>query len=95
MSTKKLIVALDFSNSEEVSQIINILNPEKCILKVGLQLYLSEGESILDLLTNKGFEIFLDLKLHDIPNTVNKAVEEIAQFNICLLYTSPSPRDPM
>ena len=69
MSTKKLIVALDFSNSEEVAQIVNLLNPEKCILKVGLQLYLAEGESILDLLTNKGFEIFLDLKLHDIPNT--------------------------
>ena len=84
MSTKKLIVALDFSNSEEVSQIINFLNPEKCVLKVGLQLYLAEGESILDLLTNKGFEIFLDLKLHDIPNTVNKAVEEIAQFNILM-----------
>ena len=84
MSTKKLIVALDFSNSEEVSQIINFLNPEKCILKVGLQLYLAEGESILDLLTNKGFEIFLDLKLHDIPSTVNKAVEEIAQFNILM-----------
>ena len=84
MSTKKLIVALDFSNTEEVSQIINFLNPEKCILKVGLQLYLAEGESILDLLTNKGFEIFLDLKLHDIPNTVNKAVEEIAQFNILM-----------
>ena len=84
MSTKKLIVALDFSNSEEVSQIVNFLNPEKCILKVGLQLYLAEGESILDLLTNKGFEIFLDLKLHDIPNTVNKAVEEIAQFNILM-----------
>ena len=84
MSTKKLIVALDFSNSEEVSQIINFLNPEKCILKVGLQLYLAEGESILDLLTNKGFEIFLDLKLHDIPNTVNKAVKEIAQFNILM-----------
>ena len=84
MSAKKLIVALDFSNSEEVSQIVNFLDPEKCILKVGLQLYLAEGESILDLLTNKGFEIFLDLKLHDIPNTVNKAVEQIAQFNILM-----------
>ena len=84
MSTKKLIVALDFSNAEEVAQIINFLNPEKCILKVGLQLYLAEGKGILDLLTSKGFEIFLDLKLHDIPNTVNKAVEEIAQFNILM-----------
>ena len=84
MSTKKLIVALDFSNAEEVAQIINFLSPEKCILKVGLQLYLAEGKGILDLLTSKGFEIFLDLKLHDIPNTVNKAVEEIAQFNILM-----------
>ena len=84
MSTKKLIVALDFSNAKEVAQITSLLDPQKCVLKVGLQLYLAEGQTILKQLTDQGFEIFLDLKLHDIPNTVHKAVAEIAQFNVLM-----------
>ena len=84
MSTKKLIVALDFSNAEEVVQITSLLDPQKCVLKVGLQLYLAEGQTILKQLTDQGFDIFLDLKLHDIPNTVHKAVAEIAQFNVLM-----------
>ena len=84
MSTKRLIVALDFSNSEEVAQITSLLDPQKCVLKVGLQLYLAEGQTILKQLTDQGFKIFLDLKLHDIPNTVHKAVAEIAQFNVLM-----------
>jgi orotidine-5'-phosphate decarboxylase len=84
MSTKKLIVALDFSNAKEVTQITNLLDPQTCVLKVGLQLYLAEGQTILKQLTDQGFEIFLDLKLHDIPNTVHKAVAEIAQFNVLM-----------
>lgn len=84
MSKKKLIVALDFSNAEEVAQITSLLDPQTCVLKVGLQLYLAEGQTILEQLTDQGFEIFLDLKLHDIPNTVHKAVAEIAQFNVLM-----------
>jgi len=84
MSTKKLIVALDFSNAKEVAQITSLLDPQKCVLKVGLQLYLAEGQTILKQLTDQGFDIFLDLKLHDIPNTVHKAVAEIAQFNVLM-----------
>ena len=84
MSTKKLIVALDFSNAEEVAQITSLLDPQTCVLKVGLQLYLAEGQTILKQLTDQGFDIFLDLKLHDIPNTVHKAVAEIAQFNVLM-----------
>ena len=84
MSTKKLIVALDFSNAEEVAQITSLLDPQTCVLKVGLQLYLAEGQTILKQLTDQGFEVFLDLKLHDIPNTVHKAVAEIAQFNVLM-----------
>jgi len=84
MPTKKLIVALDFSNAEEVAQITSLLDPQTCVLKVGLQLYLAEGQTILKQLTDQGFDIFLDLKLHDIPNTVHKAVAEIAQFNVLM-----------
>ena len=60
------------------------LDPQKCIVKVGLQLFISEGPKVLDFLSQRGFEIFLDLKLHDIPNTVRKAVEEISQYNVKL-----------
>ena len=84
MSNKRLIIALDFKNIDEMSHFISNLDPQKCIVKVGLQLFISEGPKVLDFLSQRGFEIFLDLKLHDIPNTVRKAVEEISQYNVKL-----------
>ena len=84
MSSKRLIVALDFKNFDEMSEFVARLDPNLCVVKVGLQLFISEGNKVLDFLSSKGFEIFLDLKLHDIPNTVNKAIVEIAQFNVLM-----------
>ena len=84
MSNKRLIIALDFKNIDEMSYFISNLDPQKCIVKVGLQLFISEGPKVLDFLSQSGFEIFLDLKLHDIPNTVRKSVEEISQYNVKL-----------
>ena len=84
MSNKRLIIALDFKNIDEMSNFISKLDPQKCIAKVGLQLFISEGPKVLEFLSHKGFEIFLDLKLHDIPNTVKKSVEEISQYNVKL-----------
>ena len=84
MSNKRLIIALDFKNIDEMSYFISNLDPQKCIVKVGLQLFISEGPKVLDFLSQNGFEIFLDLKLHDIPNTVRKSVEEISQYNVKL-----------
>ena len=84
MSNKRLIIALDFKNIDEMSHLISSLDPHKCIVKVGLQLFISEGPKVLDFLSQRGFEIFLDLKLHDIPNTVRKSVEEISQYNVKL-----------
>ena len=84
MSNKRLIIALDFKNIDEMSHFISNLDPQKCIVKVGLQLFISEGPKVLDFLSQRGFEIFLDLKLHDIPNTVRKSVEEISQLNVKL-----------
>ena len=82
MSNKRLIVALDYSNIEDVKALLSQLNPNRCMVKVGLQLYLSQRESILEMISNAGFDIFLDLKLHDIPNTVSKALSEIEKFNV-------------
>ena len=84
MSNKRLIIALDFKNIDEMSHFISNLDPQKCIVKVGLQLFISEGPKVLEFLSQRGFEIFLDLKLHDIPNTVRKSVEQISQYNVKL-----------
>jgi len=82
MSNKRLIVALDYSDKDDVKALLSQLNPNRCMVKVGLQLYLSQRESILEMISNAGFEIFLDLKLLDIPNTVSKALNEIDKFNV-------------
>jgi len=84
MSSKRLIVALDFKNFDEMSEFVAKLDPNSCIVKVGLQLFIAEGEKVLEFLSLKGFEIFLDLKLHDIPNTVHKAVQKIAEYNVSM-----------
>ena len=84
MAHKKLIVALDFKNFDEMSKFAEKLDPNKCIVKVGLQLFISDGLRVLDYLSHKGFDIFLDLKLHDIPNTVMKAIEQITKFNVLM-----------
>ena len=70
MSNKRLIVALDTNNLSKAKEIVSHLNPEHCMAKVGLELFISQREKILEYLTSENFEIFLDLKLHDIPNTV-------------------------
>ena len=84
MSQRKLIIALDFANLNDVKKIVEHIDPQQSMVKVGLQLYLAEGKRVLDYLSEKGFTIFLDLKLHDIPNTVNKAVKEISNFNVAM-----------
>ena len=82
MSKRKLIIALDFASLDGVKKIVDNIDPQQLMVKVGLELYLAEGKKVLDYLSEKGFKIFLDLKLHDIPNTVNKAVKEISKFNV-------------
>ena len=81
---KKLIVALDFDNADKALYFLKNLDPNKCLVKVGLELFISEGWKILDLISERGFEIFLDLKLHDIPNTVAKSIKKISNFNVAL-----------
>ena len=77
LKPKQIIVALDFDSIEEANSIVKFLDPEIYRLKVGKQLYASEGPKILEILNKKGFDIFLDLKLHDIPNTVYKALKNL------------------
>ena len=63
LKPKQIIVALDFNSIEEANSIINFLDPEIYRLKIGKQLFASEGPRVLELLNKKGFDIFLDLSL--------------------------------
>ena len=82
MISKRLIIALDTDDLNLVKKLSAFFDPKLCLMKVGLQLYIAHGKEVLDYLSEQGFEIFLDSKLHDIPNTVAKAIKEIQKFNI-------------
>ena len=82
LKPKQVIVALDFDSIEEVNSIVNLLDPEMFRLKIGKQLYAGEGPKIIEHLNKKGFDIFLDLKLHDIPNTVFKALKILLNHKV-------------
>ena len=70
-----IIVAIDEINFLKASKIIDELNCEICMVKIGSISFNSIGNEIISYANNKGFDIFLDLKLHDIPNTVKKSIE--------------------
>jgi len=75
MQNKSIIVALDTVTLKETSSIIAELDPSKCMVKVGSVLFNANGRAALDLVANAGFEIFFDIKFHDIPNTVKSSIE--------------------
>tara|TARA_B100000242_G_scaffold40579_1_gene24241 strand:+ start:1168 stop:1866 length:699 start_codon:yes stop_codon:yes gene_type:complete len=82
LKPKQIIVALDFDSIEEANAIVKLLDPEIYRLKIGKQLYAGEGPKILENLNEKGFDLFLDLKLHDIPNTVYKTLKNLLSHKI-------------
>ena len=88
--TNMLIVALDFSNEKMALNFIDPLSPEDCILKVGLQLYVAEGPNFVQKLVRKGFKVFLDLKFHDIPNTVAGACRSAADLGVWMINVHAS-----
>tara|TARA_Y100000385_G_scaffold283445_1_gene339580 strand:+ start:2991 stop:3668 length:678 start_codon:yes stop_codon:yes gene_type:complete len=85
IDTKKIIIALDYSNKEEVYKFIDNIDPNLCRLKIGKELFTKYGPSTLKEIHNKGFEVFLDLKFHDIPTTVYKACIAAFSLNIWML----------
>ena len=84
-----LIVALDL-NHQEALKLAKKLDPKECNLKVGSQLFTSSGPEIVLKLKDLGFNIFLDLKFHDIPNTVNHAVRSCLDLGIWMLNVHAS-----
>ncbi|MEH7305915.1 orotidine-5'-phosphate decarboxylase [Neobacillus drentensis] len=80
-----LIIALDFANGGEVNQFLTPFEGKELFVKVGMELFYQEGPSIIHQLKDKGHRIFLDLKLHDIPNTVKSAMKGLARLECDLV----------
>lgn len=80
-----LIIALDFSSKQEVFQFLDKFNGESLFVKVGMELFYQEGPAIISELKEKNHQVFLDLKLHDIPNTVHKAMKGLARLGADLV----------
>ena len=79
---KAVIIACDFKDKEETLNFLNKFENEKLYLKIGMELFYSEGPEIVREIKKRGHKIFLDLKLHDIPNTVEKAMKSLANLNV-------------
>ena len=79
-----IIVALDLDQKSAL-ELANKIDPQDCKVKVGSQLFTASGPKVIKELKNLGFEIFLDLKFHDIPNTVRKAVETAIEMGVWML----------
>ncbi len=85
MLTNRLIVALDFPDAASALSLVDRLEGSTNWFKVGLELYIAEGNSLVAELQRRGCSIFLDLKLHDIPNTVAGAVRSAARLGVNML----------
>ncbi len=79
---KDVIIACDFSTKQAVMDFLDRFKEEKPFVKIGMELYYAEGPEIVREIKYRGHKIFLDLKLHDIPNTVKKAMAVLARLDV-------------
>ena len=88
--SKNIIVAVDEYHLDAFKNIVDSLDPDLCMIKVGSVSFNSLGHEAVLYASNKGFDIFLDLKLHDIPNTVKKSIEglKVLPINMLTIHTS-------
>jgi orotidine-5'-phosphate decarboxylase len=84
-SAEKIIVALDVATSKDALRISSLLAEDVGLFKIGLQIYTAEGPALVRSISSLGPKVFLDLKLHDIPNTVAKAVAAAGKFGVRML----------
>ena len=91
---KDVIVACDFKSAEDTFAFLDKFTEEKPFVKIGMELYYAEGPQIVKDIKARGHKIFLDLKLHDIPNTVKKAMSVLSRLDvdICNLHAAGTKR---
>jgi orotidine-5'-phosphate decarboxylase len=85
-----IIVVLDYPNAAAALTLVNQLSPELCRLKVGKELFVAAGPDFIRQLVAKGFDVFLDLKFHDIPNTVAQACVAAANLGVWMINVHAS-----
>jgi orotidine-5'-phosphate decarboxylase len=85
MRDPKIIVALDFSDARQAIEFSRKVSPDQCRLKIGKELFTSAGPALVEELVAYGYDIFLDLKFHDIPNTVRQASSAAAKLGVWML----------
>ncbi|MEJ2643999.1 MAG: orotidine-5'-phosphate decarboxylase [Gammaproteobacteria bacterium] len=81
----RVIVALDYPTAEQAIALVERLRPDLCRLKVGKELFTRAGPALVDRLVKEGFDVFLDLKFHDIPNTVARACAAAADLGVWMM----------
>ena len=90
MDSNPVIVALDFADRQQALALVEQLSPEQCRLKVGKEMFTLFGPEFVKELISRGFDVFLDLKFHDIPNTVAKAVAAAAELGVWMVNVHAS-----
>lgn len=94
-SDSKIIVALDYADAKSALALVNQLDPSLCKLKIGKELFTATGPQLVETIVNQGFKLFLDLKFHDIPNTVAKACTAASNLGVWMLNVHASGGLPM
>ncbi len=79
---REVIVALDFSSAKQTMEFLSMFTGEKPYVKIGMELYYAEGPQVVRDVKTRGHAVFLDLKLHDIPNTVKKAMRVLSELGV-------------
>ncbi len=92
---KDVIIALDFDSKEKTLAFLDQFTEEKPFVKIGMELYYAEGPAIVREIKARGHKIFLDLKLHDIPNTVGKAMAVLAGLDVDMTNLHAAGTKPM
>ena len=90
MNTKPLLIALDYNRGADALALAAQLSPDLCRLKIGKELYTREGRQLVEALQGIGYDIFLDLKYHDIPNTVAAALRVAAEMGVWMVNVHAS-----
>lgn len=85
LADSKIIVALDFEREIDALRLVDQLDPFRCKLKIGKQMFTRSGPAFVKTLVEKGFKVFLDLKFHDIPNTVQKSCQAAKDLGVWMV----------
>jgi orotidine-5'-phosphate decarboxylase len=94
MTERRIIVALDYPDAAAARQFVSRVRPGLCRLKVGKELFVAAGPAFVRELVDQGYDVFLDLKFHDIPNTVAQACKAAARLGVWMLnvHAAGGPR---